>query len=579
MNHCVPDFEIDMDDDEYQIPSSSAGLPRPKKPSMAQDDVMELLWQNGQVVMHSQNQRPLRKQHERYTDTMIPAAGASTAREIRPSQQDVEQYHNQHLFMQEDEMASWLHYPIVDDPSLDHNFCADILYPPPPLPPPPPPPPSVDNDSTMQNPVRTSQLTELRPPSRSAAPRPPIPPPRKPEQIHTKIPNFAHFSKHNARVEQPAGPSNSKATMREFTVVDSCDTPAGVASASRVSETVRNTVEPTEEDATRGTLSTAGVATTSGGGDTGLREATTCEMTATSSPGGSSGSADQARRPPAEDRKRKGREIEDSDAHCADVDFESGEAKKQTCGSSSTKRSRAAEVHNLSERRRRDRINEKMRALQELIPRCNKSDKASMLDEAIEYLKSLQLQVQMMSMGCGMVPIMFPGIQQYMPTMGMGIGMGMGMEMGMNRPLMPFPNMLAASALPPSAAAAATATATAATAHLGPRFPMPPFHMPHVPPPPDSSRIQPSTPTMNQSDNNNNNNMLPSVVTPDHPNHSRIPNFTDPYHQYLGPHQMHLQFLQNHAMNNPNVSKPSTSKSHEDPENNQPGMNLMPAVS
>nr|GEY31852.1 phytochrome interacting factor 3 [Tanacetum cinerariifolium] len=57
-------------------------------------------------------------------------------------------------------------------------------------------------------------------------------------------------------------------------------------------------------------------------------------------------------------------------------------------------RSRAAEVHNLSERRRRDRINEKMKALQELIPRCNKSDKASMLDEAIEYLKSLQMQVQ-----------------------------------------------------------------------------------------------------------------------------------------------------------------------------------------
>jgi phytochrome-interacting factor 4 len=44
--------------------------------------------------------------------------------------------------------------------------------------------------------------------------------------------------------------------------------------------------------------------------------------------------------------------------------------------------------------RRRDRINEKMRALQELIPHCNKTDKASMLDEAIEYLKWLQLQVQ-----------------------------------------------------------------------------------------------------------------------------------------------------------------------------------------
>ncbi|CAJ1942835.1 unnamed protein product [Sphenostylis stenocarpa] len=61
---------------------------------------------------------------------------------------------------------------------------------------------------------------------------------------------------------------------------------------------------------------------------------------------------------------------------------------------SSSKRSRAAEVHNLSEKRRRSRINEKLKALQNLIPNSNKTDKASMLDEAIEYLKQLQLQVQ-----------------------------------------------------------------------------------------------------------------------------------------------------------------------------------------
>lgn len=81
------------------------------------------------------------------------------------------------------------------------------------------------------------------------------------------------------------------------------------------------------------------------------------------------------------------------------------------------KRRRAAQEHNLSERRRRDRINEKMRALQQLVPHCNKTDKASMLDEAIEYLKSLQLQVQVMwTMGGGMAPVMFPasGAHQYM---------------------------------------------------------------------------------------------------------------------------------------------------------------------
>ncbi|KAI4316690.1 hypothetical protein L6164_024645 [Bauhinia variegata] len=77
----------------------------------------------------------------------------------------------------------------------------------------------------------------------------------------------------------------------------------------------------------------------------------------------------------------------------------------------SSKRSRAAEVHNLSEKRRRSRINEKMKALQNLIPNSNKTDKASMLDEAIEYLKQLQLQVQMLMMrnGLSLHPMCLPG--------------------------------------------------------------------------------------------------------------------------------------------------------------------------
>uniref|UniRef100_A0A0E0MPG3 BHLH domain-containing protein n=1 Tax=Oryza punctata TaxID=4537 RepID=A0A0E0MPG3_ORYPU len=111
-----------------------------------------------------------------------------------------------------------------------------------------------------------------------------------------------------------------------------------------------------------------------------------------------------------------------------DVEFESAAVTCSPAQKTTTaKRRRAAEVHNLSERRRRDRINEKMKALQELIPHCNKTDKASMLDEAIEYLKSLQLQLQMMWMGGGMAPpaVMFPaaGVHQYMQRMG-AVGMG-----------------------------------------------------------------------------------------------------------------------------------------------------------
>ncbi|KAL7193253.1 hypothetical protein ACSBR2_024964 [Camellia fascicularis] len=92
---------------------------------------------------------------------------------------------------------------------------------------------------------------------------------------------------------------------------------------------------------------------------------------------------------------------------------EEGQAKAITPRNSS-KRSRAAEVHNLSEKRRRRRINEKMKALQNLIPNSNKTDKASMLDEAIEYLKQLQLQVQMLTMrnGLSLYPMCLPGVLQ-----------------------------------------------------------------------------------------------------------------------------------------------------------------------
>ncbi|XP_042010264.1 transcription factor PIF3-like [Salvia splendens] len=168
----------------------------------------------------------------------------------------------------------------------------------------------------------------------------------------------------------------------------------------------------------------------------------TVEPMVASSSVGSGNSADRLSCEQTQHSKRKFCDIEDSECRSDDVETESVDAKKATCVRGS-KRSRAAEVHNLSERRRRDRINEKMRALQELIPNCNKADKASMLDEAIEYLKTLQLQVQIMSMGSGlcMPPMMFPtGMPPMHPAhvphfqpMGVGVGMGMAYGMGMPR--------------------------------------------------------------------------------------------------------------------------------------------------
>ncbi|XP_057826362.1 transcription factor PHYTOCHROME INTERACTING FACTOR-LIKE 15 isoform X2 [Cryptomeria japonica] len=144
--------------------------------------------------------------------------------------------------------------------------------------------------------------------------------------------------------------------------------------------------------------------------------------------------------------KRKSRG-EDSGCQSEDQDDDhSAKAKKPQPSrrSNSGKRSRAAAVHNQSERRRRDRINERMKALQKLIPNSSKTDKASMLDEAIEYLKHLQAQLQMMCLRNGMniPPMMMPlGMQQLQMSllaslgpMGLGMGMagvGLGMGMGM----------------------------------------------------------------------------------------------------------------------------------------------------
>eukprot|EP01018_Ginkgo_biloba_P039284 Gb_22201 [translate_table: standard] len=62
------------------------------------------------------------------------------------------------------------------------------------------------------------------------------------------------------------------------------------------------------------------------------------------------------------------------------------------------RRGQATDPHSIAERLRRERIAERMKALQELVPSSNKTDKASMLDEIVDYVKFLQLQVKVLSM-------------------------------------------------------------------------------------------------------------------------------------------------------------------------------------
>lgn len=137
------------------------------------------------------------------------------------------------------------------------------------------------------------------------------------------------------------------------------------------------------------------------------------------------------------------------------------------------KKSGTAQVHNLSERKRRDKFNKKMRALQELIPNCNKVDKAAMLDEAIEYMKTLQLQLQMMWMGSGynyMSPMMLPAVNG---SLMMSHWEMMRMQMAAAAPAItsPIPGVFPAAymqslVLPGTLSAPAAALQLSSSAHL-----------------------------------------------------------------------------------------------------------------
>lgn len=62
------------------------------------------------------------------------------------------------------------------------------------------------------------------------------------------------------------------------------------------------------------------------------------------------------------------------------------------------RRGQATDPHSIAERLRRERITERIKALQELMPNCNKTDRAVMLDEVVDYVKFLRLQVKVLSM-------------------------------------------------------------------------------------------------------------------------------------------------------------------------------------
>ncbi|XP_031277810.1 transcription factor BHLH089-like [Pistacia vera] len=81
------------------------------------------------------------------------------------------------------------------------------------------------------------------------------------------------------------------------------------------------------------------------------------------------------------------------------------------------RRGQATDSHSLAERARREKISERMRILQDLVPGCNKViGKALVLDEIINYIQSLQRQVEFLSMKLEAVNSrVTPGIEVFPP--------------------------------------------------------------------------------------------------------------------------------------------------------------------
>ncbi|KAK3122024.1 hypothetical protein QOZ80_8BG0664110 [Eleusine coracana subsp. coracana] len=78
---------------------------------------------------------------------------------------------------------------------------------------------------------------------------------------------------------------------------------------------------------------------------------------------------------------------------------ESDEPNKEGYIHVRARKGQATNNHSLAERLRREKINERMKLLQDLVPGCSKvTGKAVMLDEIINYVQSLQRQVEFLSM-------------------------------------------------------------------------------------------------------------------------------------------------------------------------------------
>lgn len=91
--------------------------------------------------------------------------------------------------------------------------------------------------------------------------------------------------------------------------------------------------------------------------------------------------------------------METISAKTVDKNTQPSDTTKQDYIHVRARRGQATDSHSLAERARREKISERMKILQDLVPGCNKViGKALVLDEIINYIQSLQRQVEFLSM-------------------------------------------------------------------------------------------------------------------------------------------------------------------------------------
>ncbi|MQM08182.1 hypothetical protein Taro_041038 [Colocasia esculenta] len=343
---------------------------------LPENELVELLWQNGHVVMHCQTNRK------------------ATAPEIKQCQKPEAfksggPLENSCNILHGEDTVSWLQY--ADDP-LEKEFYSDLFYGLPAT-------ESSTIDKLKEVVAEGDKFTKYgtaeegnafahsiaKPPNVLQFEENVMPPPKSsiaasleqaPSASSGGVTNFSHFSKPpkadlvpfsshmgkkspRNRKHGEVGQSSSMMTKgSSFCASNHVQNPFDVSWSNAVTVPSAKCVE--EESQTRFSR--------------GRTHSDMHETAVTSSSGGSACSYGRTGQQSAsmKSHKRKGRDADESECQSEEAEYESAEANRLTQRSAPARRSRAAEVHNLSERRRRDRINEKMKALQELIPHCNK---------------------------------------------------------------------------------------------------------------------------------------------------------------------------------------------------------------